>query len=96
VRSEALPDVPVLADFVPDYEASEWYGVGGPRRTPAEIVDALNNAINAGGTDPQAENAVYRPSGMMLTGSPTNFGEFIAEDTGKWAKVIKFSGAKPD
>jgi tripartite-type tricarboxylate transporter receptor subunit TctC len=57
-----LPDVPVLADFVPDYEASEWYGVGGPRSTPAEIVDALNKAINAGGTDPRLKTRFTDPA----------------------------------
>ncbi|MGD0024199.1 MAG: tripartite tricarboxylate transporter substrate binding protein [Xanthobacteraceae bacterium] len=95
MRSETLPDVPVVADFVPSYEASGWYGVGSPRNTPAEIVDTLNKEINAGSADPKLKTRFADLGGIMLTGSPADFGKLIAEDTEKWAKVVKFSGAKP-
>jgi tripartite-type tricarboxylate transporter receptor subunit TctC len=96
MRSEALPDVPVVADFVPGYEASGWYGIGAPRNTPAGIVDALNNETNTGSADAKMKRRFADLGGVMLTGSPTDFGKLIAEDADKWAKVIKFSGAKPD
>jgi tripartite-type tricarboxylate transporter receptor subunit TctC len=96
MRSEALPDVPIVADFVPGYEASGWYGVGSPRNTPAEIVDTLNKEINAGSADSKMKARFADLGGMVLTGSPANFGKLIVEDAEKWAKVIKSSGAKPD
>jgi tripartite-type tricarboxylate transporter receptor subunit TctC len=96
VRSEALPDVPVLADFVPGYEASGWYGVGAPRQTPPEIVDTLNREINGGSADPGMRTRFADLGCMMLTGSPADFAKLIAADAEKWAKVIKFSGAKAD
>jgi tripartite-type tricarboxylate transporter receptor subunit TctC len=96
VRSEALPDVPVVADFVPGYEASSWFGAGVPKGTPAEIIDKLNKEMNAALADPKIKARLADLGGMSLAGSPADFGKVIAEETEKWAKVVKFSGAKPD
>jgi tripartite-type tricarboxylate transporter receptor subunit TctC len=96
VRSEALPDVPVVADFVPGYEASTWFGAGAPKGTPAEIIDRLNMEMNAALADPNVKGRLAGMGGMSLAGSPADFGKVIAEETEKWAKVVKFSGAKPD
>ena len=95
-RSEVLPDVPTVGDFVPGYEASVWYGVGAPKNTPAEIIDKLNKEINAALADPKIKARLADLGGTVLTGSPADFGKLIAEETEKWAKVVKFSGAKPD
>jgi tripartite-type tricarboxylate transporter receptor subunit TctC len=95
-RSQALPDVPTMSDFVPGFEASAWYGVAAPRNTPAEIVEKLNRGINAAFADPKIKARLADLGGMVLAGSPADFGKLIAEETEKWAKVVKFSGAKPD
>jgi tripartite-type tricarboxylate transporter receptor subunit TctC len=95
-RSEALPDIPTLSDFVPGYEASNWWGAGAPRNTPAAIVDRLNKEINAGLADPKMKARLAEMGGMVLAGSPADFGKLIADETEKWAKVVKFSGARPD
>jgi tripartite-type tricarboxylate transporter receptor subunit TctC len=95
-RSEALPDIPTVADFLPGYESSLWFGVGAPKNTPAEIIDRLNKEINAGLADPKIRSVVADMGGTTLTGSPADFGKLIADETEKWAKVVKFSGAKPD
>jgi tripartite-type tricarboxylate transporter receptor subunit TctC len=95
-RSEALPEVPSVGDVLPGYEASTWYGVGAPKNTPAEIIDKLNKEINAGLADPKLRARLAELGGMMLTGSPAEFGSFIADETQKWAKVVKFSGAKAE
>ena len=95
-RSDALPDVPVVADFVPGYEASTWSGVGVPKGTPAEIIDKLNKEVNAALADPKIKARLADMGGMLLPGSPADFGKMIAEETEKWGKVVKFSGAKPD
>jgi tripartite-type tricarboxylate transporter receptor subunit TctC len=95
-RSVALPDVPVLADFVPGYEASGWYGIGAPRNTPAEIVEILNKAVNAGSDDPSMKTRFADLGGVALTGSAADFTSMIAADARKWAQVVQFSGAKPD
>ena len=95
-RSEALPDLPSVGDFVPGYEASTWYGVGAPKNTPADVIDKLNKEINAGLADPRLKTRLTELGGMMLTGSSPEFGAFIVEETEKWAKVVKFSGAKPE
>src|SRR5262245_15627222 len=95
-RSEALPEVPTLADFVPGFEASAWQGVGAPRNTSAEIIDKLNKEINASLADPQVKARLIGLSGIVNASSPAEFGKLIADDTEKWAKVVKFAGIKPD
>ena len=95
-RWEAMPDIPPLADFVPGYEASGWQGLGAPKNTPAEIVDKLNREVNAGLADPKMK-ARYADLGVTtLVGSPAEFGKLIADETEKWAKVIKAANIKPD
>ena len=89
MRSAALPDVPTVGEFVPGYEASAFYGVGVPKRTPVEIVETLNKEINASLTDPKVKARFANLGGIVLTGSPADFGKLIAEETEKWAKVIR-------
>jgi tripartite-type tricarboxylate transporter receptor subunit TctC len=95
-RADALPGVPTVAETVPGYEASAWFGLGAPKGTPAEIVDKLNAAVNAGLADPKLKARLADLGGTMLTGPAADFGKLIAEETEKWAKVVKFSGARPD
>jgi tripartite-type tricarboxylate transporter receptor subunit TctC len=95
-RLEALADVPPLGDFVPGFETSAWAGIGAPKNTPAEIIDQLNREINGGLVDPKIKARIADLGGMVLALSPTEYGKRIAEETEKWAKVIKFSGAKPE
>ena len=95
-RAEALPEVPPLADFLPGYEASQWYGLGAPKNTPAEIVDRLNREVNAALVDPKMKARLAEFGGTVLPGSPADFGKLVAEETEKWAKVVKFSGARPE
>ena len=95
-RSEALPDVPVMGDFLPGYEASIWFGVGAPRNTPSEIVGKLNGEINGGLADPNIKARFADLGATVLAGSPADFGKLIAEETEKWAKVIKFAGIKAE
>jgi tripartite-type tricarboxylate transporter receptor subunit TctC len=92
-RLEALRDVPTLADFVPGYEASALFGVGAPKDTPVAIIEKLNKEINAALADPKMNTRLADLGGMVLPGSPADFGKPIAEETEKWAKVVKFSGA---
>jgi tripartite-type tricarboxylate transporter receptor subunit TctC len=94
-RSEALPQIPTVAEFVPGYEASNWYGLGAPKATPAEIVGKLNKEINAGLADPKMKAHLADLGGVALPGSPAEFGKLIADETENWAKVIKFAGIKP-
>ena len=95
-RSEVLPDVPTVGDFVPGYEASAWYGVGAPRNTPAEIVDKLNKEINAGLADPKMKARLADLGGTVLAGSPADFGKLIADETEKWGKVIRAANIKAE
>jgi tripartite-type tricarboxylate transporter receptor subunit TctC len=95
-RSEVLPDLPTVADFVPGYEASAWYGVGVPKGTPDDIVDKLNKEINAILAEPKAKARLADLGASLLAGSPADFGKLVADETEKWGKVVKFSGAKPD
>jgi len=93
-RSQALRDIPSVSDFVPGYEASQWYGIGVPKNTPSEIIDKLNKEINAGLGDLKMKARLADLGGTPLVGSPADFSRLIAEDTEKWAKVIKFAGIK--
>jgi tripartite-type tricarboxylate transporter receptor subunit TctC len=95
-RSDALPDLPTVGDSIPGYEVSSLYGIGAPRNTPAEIVDKLNKEVNAALADPKMKARLADLGGVALPGSPAEFGKLIVEETEKWAKVVKFSGAKPD
>src|SRR5258708_1913413 len=95
-RFEGTPDIPTVGDVVPGYEASQWYGVGVPKNTPVEIVDELNKEINAGLANPKLRAQLADLGGTVLPGSAADFGKLIVEETEKWAKVVKFSGAKPD
>jgi len=94
-RIKMLPDVPTVGDFVPGYEASQWYGIGAPKGTPGAIVDTLNKAINAALTDPKMEPRFAAIGGEPLGDTPAEFGKLIAVETEKWAKVVKATGMKP-
>jgi tripartite-type tricarboxylate transporter receptor subunit TctC len=96
MRSETLPDVPTVSEFVPGYEVSNWFGVGAPKATPAEIIDRLNKEINAGLADPKMKARLADFGGTPLVGSPADFGKLILDETEKWAKVIKSAGIKPE
>ncbi len=95
-RVEILPDLPPVAEFVPGYEASSWFGICAPRNTPAEIVDKLNREINAGLSDPKIKARFVDMGGAALPGSPADFGKLIVDETEKWAKVIRAANIKPD
>jgi tripartite-type tricarboxylate transporter receptor subunit TctC len=91
-----LPELPIVADFVPGYEASQWYGVGAPRTTPAGIIDKLNAEINAALADAKMKARLADIGGEVLPGSAAEFGKLIADETEKWAKVVKFAGLRPE
>ena len=94
-RSEVLPDVPPMSDFVPGYEASSWFGIGAPKSTPSEIVEKLDKEINAVLAEPKMKARLFEElGGSPLALSSARFQTFIAEQTVKWGKVVKFSGAK--
>jgi tripartite-type tricarboxylate transporter receptor subunit TctC len=95
-RSHVLPDLPTVADFLPGYEASAWYGLGAPRNTPAAVIDRLNDAVNAILADPAPQGRFAELGASLLPGSPADFGKLLADETEKWGKVVKFAGAKPD
>jgi tripartite-type tricarboxylate transporter receptor subunit TctC len=95
VRSEALPDLPTVGDFVPGYESSGWYGVGVPRNTPVVIIDKLNKEINAGLVDPKLKARFADLGATVFTGSPADFGKLIADETEKWGNVIRAANIKP-
>jgi len=95
-RSEALPNVPTVAEFLPGYEASSWEALGAPKGTPSEIVGRLNKEINAGFADPTFTARLADFGGVPLAGSPDDFGKLVADETEKWAKVIKFADIKPE
>ena len=96
MRADVLPDVPSLAEFVPGYEASGWYGIGAPKGTPAEVVDRLNKEVNAGLADLRLKARLADLGYVTVASSPAEFGNFIAEETEKWRKVVKFAGIKTD
>src|SRR5258705_9695546 len=95
-RAELLPELPTVADFVPGYETTQWYGIGAPANTPAEIVDRLNREINAAIADPGMKARLAAIGGEALPGSPAAFGRLIAEETEKWAKVVRAAGIKAE
>jgi tripartite-type tricarboxylate transporter receptor subunit TctC len=95
-RSEALPDIPTVGEFVPGYEAGSIFGFGAPKNTPAEIIDKLNKEINAALADPEIKARVADLDGTVLVGSPADFGKLIAEETEKWAKVIHAAHIKAE
>jgi tripartite-type tricarboxylate transporter receptor subunit TctC len=95
-RSEVLPDVPTVADFVPGYEASNWWGIAAPKTTPAEIVDRLNEEINASFADAKIKARLADLGGPPLAGSPTDFRKLIGDETEKWGKVIRSANIKPE
>jgi tripartite-type tricarboxylate transporter receptor subunit TctC len=93
-RSDALPDLPTVGEFVPGYEATPSWGVGVPKNTPAEIIDKLNKEINAGLADPKMTARIVDLGATVLAGTPAEFGKLIADETEKWGKVVKFAGIK--
>jgi tripartite-type tricarboxylate transporter receptor subunit TctC len=95
-RSDVLPDVPSVSEFLPGFDAEVYYGIGAPKDTPAEIVERLNKEINAGLADPQFKARLVELGSMVLPGSPADFGKFIANETEKWAKVVKFANIKAE
>jgi tripartite-type tricarboxylate transporter receptor subunit TctC len=96
VRSETLPDLPAVGEFVPGYEASAWLGIGAPRQTPVEIIDRLNREINAVLSDPKFKAQLGGLGGRVLAGSPAEFGKLIADETEKWGRVIRTANIKPE
>jgi tripartite-type tricarboxylate transporter receptor subunit TctC len=95
-RSDVLPDIPTLGEFVPGYEASRWFGVGAPKNTPSQIIDKLNEAINAGLADPKIKARLAELGGVPMPMSPAEFGKLIADDSEKWGKVIRALNIKAD
>jgi tripartite-type tricarboxylate transporter receptor subunit TctC len=95
-RSVVLPDLPTVGDFVAGYEASSIYGLGAPKNTPVDIVDRLNQEINAALADAKIRTRLADLGSTVLVGSHADYGRLLADETEKWAKVVKFSGAKPD
>jgi tripartite-type tricarboxylate transporter receptor subunit TctC len=95
-RSDALPDIPPVSDYVPGYEASSWFGIAAPRGTPVDIIETLNREINAGLADPVIKARLLDMGGMLLTGSPADFGKLIAGETDKWGQIIREAGIKAE
>jgi tripartite-type tricarboxylate transporter receptor subunit TctC len=96
VRNEALPEVPVVADTVPGYEASAWFGIGAPKGTPANIVEKINKSVNDALADPKMKGRLADLGGIPMGGTPADFGKVMASETAKWEKAVKFSGASID
>jgi len=96
VRSEILPDVPAISETVPGYEASGLFGIGAPKGTPPEIIEKLNKEVNAGLADPKLRQRLIDLGGILIPTTPAEFGKMIADETDKWEKVVKFSGATVD
>ena len=95
-RSELLPDIPAIGEFLPGYEASAWHGIGAPRNTPAELVELLNKQINAGLADSKMKTRIADLGYHAYATSPAEFAKFISEETDKWAKIVEISGAKAE
>jgi tripartite-type tricarboxylate transporter receptor subunit TctC len=96
VRMDVLPDVPTVAETLPDYEATSWAGIGAPAHTPAEIIDKLNRETNAALAEPKLKAQLANFGAIVMTGSPAEFGKFIASEIDKWAKVVRFANIKPE
>jgi tripartite-type tricarboxylate transporter receptor subunit TctC len=94
-RSTLIPDTPVMSDFVPGYDVNNWFGLGMPSHTPPEVIDRLNTAVNEGLVDPGLKARFAGMGGTPLPGSPSDFGKLIADETEKWAKVIRTANIKP-
>jgi tripartite-type tricarboxylate transporter receptor subunit TctC len=95
-RLDVLPDIPTVGEFVPGYDASSWQGFGVPKNAPADIIDKLNKEINVALSESKMKARFAELGAGSFPGSSTDFGKYIAEETGKWAKVVKFAGLKPD
>jgi tripartite-type tricarboxylate transporter receptor subunit TctC len=95
-RSEVLPDVPTVGEFVPGYQASGWFGVGAPAKTPVEIVDRLNHEINAGLADPKLKARLADLGATVFVGSPSDFAKHIVAETEKWGKVVRTANIRAD
>jgi tripartite-type tricarboxylate transporter receptor subunit TctC len=95
-RAEVLPDVPAIGEFLPGFEATAWDGTCAPKGTPPDVIDKLNAAINAGLADPQLKAKIKELGGETMSMTPAEFGKFLADETAKWAKVVKFAGLKPN
>lgn len=95
-RSDALPDIPTVAEFIPGFEASSWFGIAAPKETPAEIIERLNREVNAGLADPTIKTRLADMGGTPLSGSPADYGKLIADETEKWGKVIRAAGIKAE
>jgi tripartite-type tricarboxylate transporter receptor subunit TctC len=93
-RSEVLPDLPTVADFLPGYEATSWYGLGAPKGTPPDVIEKLNREVNAILAEPKAKARFLEIGASLLPGSAAEFGKLVADETEKWGKVVKFAGAK--
>jgi tripartite-type tricarboxylate transporter receptor subunit TctC len=91
-----FPDLPTVGEFVPGYEASAWYGLGAPKGTPTEIIETLNKAINASLAEPKVKTQLADLGASLLPGSAADFGKLVADETEKWAKVVKFADIKPE
>ena len=94
-RLDVLPDVPAMADFLPGFEASGWYGIAAPKDTPAEIVERLNKEIGAGLNDPKTKARLAELGTLVIAGSPGDMEKYVAAEIEKWGKVIKTAGIKP-
>ena len=95
-RSQVLPDLPTVADFLPGYEASAWYGLGAPKNTPDEVIDKINKGMNAVLADPKPQARFAELGASLLPGSPADFSRLVADETEKWGKVVRFAGVKAD
>jgi tripartite-type tricarboxylate transporter receptor subunit TctC len=95
-RSPAVPDLPTVAEFVPGYEVSSWFGIGAPRGTPAAVIDKLNSTINDGLADPRLQARIAEMASVPMRLSPAQFATLIVAETAKWARVVKMSGARAD
>jgi len=93
-RLEVLPDIPTVGDFLPGYEATNWFGIGAPKNTPADVIDRLNKELNAALADPKIKTWLADLGSTILPGSPADFGKLIADETEKWGKVVRLANIK--